>query len=150
MLPQISGQMMPYQPKTFEELLEKSKLVEKALIKTAREGEHAHFTAETEVSIKLEKTRDKAEDCSKSMEQMTKTFSETMAKVMKTNAQSRGDWNDYNRSCHGSYRGGQNKRHFDRDETRSTPGKPKCFVCGRVGHIAKVCRERRDKSDNQQ
>jgi hypothetical protein len=36
MIPQISGQVMPYQPKTFEELLEKSKLAEKALMRTCR------------------------------------------------------------------------------------------------------------------
>jgi hypothetical protein len=51
-LPQISGQVMPYLPKKFEEFLEKSKLVEKALMKTAR-GEHAHYTADIGSTIKV-------------------------------------------------------------------------------------------------
>jgi hypothetical protein len=61
MLPQISGQFMAYQPKTFEELLEKSKLV-KALMKTTHDEEHAHYTAKLEVPLKLEETRYKGDD----------------------------------------------------------------------------------------
>jgi hypothetical protein len=71
------------------------------------------------------------------MEQMTKSFSETMAKVLKT-TQSKGDWHNDNRSRNGSNRGGRyDRQRFNRDETKSTIGKSKCFVCGRVEHIVK-------------
>ncbi len=142
MLSQIAAQVLPYQPKTFDELLEKSKSVEKALMKQAHDTEHAHFTSELEVPAVQDKSKEK-ENWSKTMELITKNFSEALEKVLKTSAQSRNDErNDRQIRNNGGFgrRGG--RRAFNRDETRSVSGKPRCFNCNRVGHIAKQCRDR--------
>ena len=65
MLPPIAGQVIPYQPTTFEELLEKAKLVEWSLQMQAK-GEHAHFAAEALKPIPTKETKkEKTEDFSK-------------------------------------------------------------------------------------
>ncbi len=69
-----------------------------------------------------------------------------MAKVLKT-TQSKSDWQNDNRSRNSLNSGGRNdKQRFNSDETKSTTGKSKCFVFGRVGHIAKAFCERKDKA----
>ena len=77
---------------------------------------------------KREKKESKDSEIVKMFESMTKSFTETLNTVLKNN-QRRKD--------------GGNGQRFNRDETRGQSGRPKCFVCGKLGHISKVCWNRK-------
>jgi hypothetical protein len=62
---------------------------------------------------------------------MSKSFNETLQLVLKASQPTKGE-------CRND--GDDGLKTFNRDNTRSTSGKPKCWNCGKVGHIAKACR----------
>jgi hypothetical protein len=116
MLPQIAAQVLPYEPKTFEILLEKAKLVEKALKRAASEGDHAHYAQMLdEPPARLKVKEEKPNDWSKAMEAMTKTFSEALTKIAKSGANTRDEGRIGNRGGRGGYQSRRERSQQVRD-----------------------------------
>ena len=133
MLPQIAAKVIPLRPRCVEDLLEKAKLVEKALRCEAKMSDTGNYTDFAEVVPEVVDKKvlvdERVPDIAKIVDQMTKTFSEAMAKMSAGNRQS------WDRPKNESKR----SPNRNRSDTRTSTGKPKCFNCGKVGHIAKSC-----------
>jgi len=118
MLPQIAAQILPCEPKNFGQLLEKVKLVEKALMRAASKGEHVHYAVRLEELKVNETPKKEPNEWSKAMESMTKTFSDTMAKILKPNTSARDDETSNYKASNTNY--GYNKRQSREDRAKNS------------------------------
>jgi len=149
MLPQIAAQVIPYEPQTFEELLDKAKLVEKGLRLEAKDGEHVNYVDVLEKPKSANQSKVESNDWPKIIESMNKTFSETMTKILNNHIQSLEEKSSSSKECNDYKKNNWQSRGQpytqNRNVTRSRTGKAQCWVCGKVGHIAKACWNRKDK-----